>query len=66
MDGFRLQSYGSMLQSRPQQCCLMDLSPQGLKPLPHLSVPPYPHPNDSSATSTPPCAFAMIHTNSPI
>ncbi|KAK5857459.1 hypothetical protein PBY51_010706 [Eleginops maclovinus] len=43
MDRFRLQSYGSMLQSRPQQCCLMDLGPQGLKPLPHLSIPPYPH-----------------------
>lgn len=54
MDGIGLQSYGSMLQSRPQQCCLMDLSPRGLCPLFHLSIPPFPHPNDSSTTSEPP------------
>lgn len=55
MDGFGLQSYGSMLQSRPQQCCLMDLSPQGLYPLFSISPSsPCPHPNDSSTTSRPP------------
>lgn len=51
MDGFGLLSYGSMPQSRPQQCCLMDPSPQGLYPLFHLLAPL--HPNDSSTSSAP-------------
>lgn len=66
MDSFGLQSCRSMLQSKPQQCCLTDLSLQGLKTLfPSLHPPPDPTLMIHPPTIPPPCAFSMIHTHFP-
>ena len=63
MNGFGLLSYGSMPQSRPQQCCLMDLSPRGTLPcFPSLQS-PIPHPNDSSIQPPPPHPPIPPHTH---
>lgn len=61
MDRFGLQACRSMLQSRPQQLCLMDPSPPGLYPLFHSTPHPRLFPNDSSTTSSPPCLHYDSH-----